>query len=128
MATTARDTGSQATRWRPKTDRRTVGISLMGSAEADAAVELTREEYPDARISFRDCYYKIERDDLLEFDMDRLSDRLGHELPTEMFLVTMTTYYGRMVRSNNKIQIFADILPDRFKDLHRAQEVARGNG
>jgi hypothetical protein len=33
-----------------------------------------------------------------------------------MFLVSMTTYYGRMVRSNSKIQIFAEILPDRFKD------------
>jgi len=27
----------------------------------------------------------------------------------------MSTYYGRMVRSNDKIQIFAEILPDRFK-------------
>jgi len=88
----------------------------MGSAEADAAVELMREDYPDAHISFRDCYYKIERDDLLEFDMDKLSDRLGHDLTTEMFLVSMSTYYGRMVRSNDKIQIFADIVPERFKD------------
>jgi MmoB/DmpM family len=115
MVTTDRETGAPAPHWTPKTGRRTVGISLMGSAEADAAVELVREEYPDAHISYRDCFYKIERDDLLEFDMDRLSDRLGHELSTEMFLVTMSTYYGRLVRSNDKIQIFADILPDRFK-------------
>jgi hypothetical protein len=47
--------------WTPKRNRRTVGICLMGSAEADAAVELMREEFPDASISFRDCYYKIER-------------------------------------------------------------------
>ena len=113
MATTAHDA---AARWVPKTGRRTVGICLMGSAEADAAVELMREDYPDAQISFRDCYYKIERDDLLEFDMDKLSDRLGHDLTTEMFLVSMSTYYGRMVRSNDKIQIFADIVPERFKD------------
>jgi hypothetical protein len=116
MATTPQQTGGRVPRWKPKADRRTVGICLMGSTEADAAVELMREEFPDARISFRDCYYKIERDDLLEFDMNRLSDRLGHELTTEMFLVTMSTYYGRMVRSNDKIQIFADILPERFKD------------
>jgi hypothetical protein len=105
-----------STRWARKADRRTVGVSLMGSAEADAAVELMRDEFPDARISFRDCYYKIERDDLLEFDMDKLSQRLGRPVTTEMFLVTMSTYYGRMDRSHDKIQIFADIQPARFKN------------
>lgn len=102
--------------WVSKPDRRTVGICLIGSDEAEAAVEYVRETYPDASVSNRACYYKIERDDLLEFDMQDLGDRLGHELTTEMFLVSMSTYYGRMVRSNDKIQIFADILPDRFKD------------
>lgn len=105
-----------APRWAPEPGRRTVGICLMGSSEADAAVELIRAEHPDARIGFRGCYYKIERDDLLEFDMEKLSDLLGRELTTEMFLVSMSTYYGRMVRSNDKIQIFADILPSRFRD------------
>lgn len=114
MATT--EDGRAATRWTPNHDRRTVGISLMGSAEADAAVELMRAEYPDARISFRDCYYKIERDDLLEFDMGKLSELLGRTVTTEMFLVTMSTYYGRMDRSTDKIQIFADIQPGRFKN------------
>lgn len=102
--------------WTPRRNRRTVGICLMGGAEADAAVELMREEFPDASISFRDCYYKIERDDLLEFDMNKLGERLGHPLTTEMFLVTMSTFYGRMDRSHDKIQIFADIQPGRFKD------------
>jgi len=48
--------------------------------------------------------------------MDKLSERLGRTVTTEMFLVTMSTYYGRMDRSNGKIQIFADIQPARFKD------------
>jgi hypothetical protein len=110
---TASETASSAPRW--KRDRRTVGISLMGSAETDAALEYLRAEYPDAMISFRDCYYKIERDDFLEFDMAMISEFLGHALTTEMFLVNLSTYYGRMDRSNDKIQIFADIQPGRFK-------------
>lgn len=96
--------------------RRTVGLSLMAGEETEAALEWVQEAFPDTRIKFRDCYYKIERDDVLEFDMPAISERLGRELTTEMFLVSMSTYYGRMVRSNDKIQIFADILPDRFKD------------
>jgi hypothetical protein len=96
--------------------RRTVGLSLMAGEETEAALEWIKEAYPDTRIKFRDCYYKVERDDVLEFDMPAISERLGRELTTEMFLVSMSTYYGRMVRSNDKIQIFAEILPDRFRD------------
>ena len=104
--------------WKRSADgpRRTVGMSLMAGEETEAALELIRQAYPDTRIKFRECYYKVERDDVLEFDMPAISERLGRELTTEMFLVSMSTYYGRMVRSNDKIQIFADILPDRFKD------------
>lgn len=96
--------------------RRTVGMSLMAGEETEAALEWIRRAYPDTNIKFRDCYYKVERDDVLEFDMPAISEQLGRELTTEMFLVSMSTYYGRMVRSNDKIQIFAEMLPDRFKD------------
>jgi MmoB/DmpM family len=96
--------------------RRTVGMSLMAGEETEAALEWIRQAHPDTRIKFRDCYYKVERDDVLEFDMAAISEQLGRELTTEMFLVSMSTYYGRMVRSNDKIQVFADILPERFKD------------
>jgi propane monooxygenase coupling protein len=96
--------------------RRSVGISLMGGEEADAAMTYMRREFPDARITDRDCYFKIERDDVLDFDMAEISEILGRPLTTEMFLVSMSTYYGRMVRSNDKIQIFAEILPERFRD------------
>ena len=106
------------TAWKQSADgpRRTVGISLMAGEETEAALEWMQEAYPDTKIKFRDCYYKVERDDVLEFDMSAISELLGREMTTEMFLVSMSTYYGRMVRSNDKIQIFAEILPDRFRD------------
>jgi len=88
----------------------------MAGEETEAALEWIQEAYPDTRIKDRDCYYKVERDDVLEFDLPAISEQLGRELSTEMFLVSMSTYYGRMVRSNDKIQIFAEILPDRFKE------------
>jgi hypothetical protein len=99
----------------------TVGISLMRSAETEAAVELVRDELPDARISFRDCFYKIERAGLIEFDMEKLGERVGREIGTDLFLVNLSSYYGRMVVSDGKIQIFAEILPERFTDLDSAK-------
>lgn len=96
--------------------RDTIGISLIGSAETAAAVELVRERFPDARITDNDCFYKVERDHILAFDMDELSNRLGRHLTVHDFLVNMTSYYGRIVVNDGVVEIHAEILPDRFKD------------
>lgn len=96
--------------------RDTVGISLIASAETEAAVEYLRDNVDDVKIDFRDVFYKIERDGLLEFPMDEISEYLGHDLDTDVFLVNMSTYYGRIVVSDGKVQIFADIQPERFRD------------
>jgi propane monooxygenase coupling protein len=93
-----------------------VGISLMASAETEAAVEYLRERVPDATISFRDCYYKIERPGVLAFDMDEIADHLGRALDTSIFLVNMSSYYGRIVVSDRKVEIFSEIVPERFRD------------
>lgn len=97
-------------------ERDTVGISLIGSEEARAAVELVRDEMPDAKIGDHDCYYKIERDGLLEFDMEQLSERLGRKITVHDFLVNMTSYYGRIVVQDGLLRIHSEILPERFRD------------
>lgn len=96
--------------------RDVVGISLIGSAETTAAVEMVADEMPDATISDNDCYYKIEREGLLSFSMAELSERLGRDYTVHDFLVNMTSYYGRIVVSDASVDIYADILPERFRD------------
>jgi propane monooxygenase coupling protein len=100
----------------PRQARTRVGISLMTSAETEATVDLIRDEMPDAVVRFRDCYYKIERDGELDFDMARLGDRLGRDIDTDTFLVNMSSYYGRIVVSDDHVAIYSDIRPDRFRD------------
>jgi alkene monooxygenase coupling protein len=97
-------------------ERDTVGISLIVSEEANTAVDMVRAEMPDARVDDHDCYYKIERDGILEFDMANLSERLGREVTVHDFLVNMTSYYGRIVVQDGLVQIYAEILPERFRD------------
>ena len=46
--------------------------------------------------------------------MDKLSERLGRPYDTDLFLVNMSTYYGRMVVSDGMIRIHSDIAPARF--------------
>jgi propane monooxygenase coupling protein len=96
--------------------RTTIGISLIGGEEAKAAVELIRDEVPNAKIVDHDCYYKIEHDELLEFDMAKLSERLGRQIKVHDFLVCMASYYGRIVVQEDSIQIHSEILPERFRD------------
>lgn len=93
-----------------------VGISLTSSSDTEAAIEHIKETQPDAKIDFRDCFYKIERQDQLSFDMRELSDIAGREIDTDIFLVNMASYYGRIVVGDGRVDIYADIKPARFLD------------
>jgi propane monooxygenase coupling protein len=93
-----------------------VGISLMVSPETEAAIEYVRATMPNAIIDFRDVFYKIERDGNLTFNMREISDYLGRELDTGLFLVSMSSYYGRIVVSDDSVEILSEIVPNRFRD------------
>ena len=93
----------------PAPAKNTVGISLMASAETEAAIEYLRETAPDATISARDCFYKIERPELLVFDLHAIAERLGRPLDTDLFLVNMSSYYGRIIVEPGKVGIYAEI-------------------
>ncbi len=95
--------------------RATIGISLMGSEETHAALALVRAEMPDAKITDNDCFYKIEREGLIELDMAQLGELLGRPITVPEFLVNMSSYYGRIVINDGVLQIHSDILPARFR-------------
>jgi len=96
--------------------RDTVGISLIGSEETTAAIEMVREQMPEAKITDNDCYYKVEAEGLLRFDMEELGDRVGRAFTVQDFLVNMTSYYGRIVINDGVVEIHSEILPERFRD------------
>lgn len=96
--------------------RNTVGISLIGSEETRAAVEMVAETMPDAKITDNDIYFKVDREGMLRFDMVELGDRIGREYTVHDFLVNMTSYYGRIVVNDGVVEIHSEILPDRFRD------------
>jgi hypothetical protein len=93
-----------------------VGISFMASSDTEAIVEVTRERYPDATIDFRDCFYKVEREGSLNWSMNEVGERLGRPYDTDLFLVNMSSYYGRIVISDERVLLSSRIVPDRFRD------------
>ena len=94
--------------------REMIGITLMTSADTEAAVELIREEQPDARVRFRDVSYKIEREGVPRVPTwTRSLSTSGASIDTDIFLVSMSSYYGRIVVSDGKVEHLLGIVrPD----------------
>ena len=90
--------------------RDTVGLVLMGSEEADVAVEMLREEHPNLRITKTNCYWMIEGEGKIEVDVTAVGERLGRDLDVPTFLVVMSSYYGRAQVTENTFGVYADML------------------
>ena len=90
--------------------RDTVGLVLMGSEEADVAVELLREERPDLRISKTNCHYIIEGEGKIEVDVTEVGERLGRALDVPSFLVVMSSYYGRAQVNEHTFGVYSEML------------------
>jgi hypothetical protein len=90
--------------------RNTVGLVLMGSEEADVAVEMLREERPDLRITKTNCYYMIEGEEKIEINVTEVGERLGRALDVPSFLVVMSSYYGRAQVDEQKFGVYAEML------------------
>ena len=100
----------------PTTGRDVVGISLMGGPDAEASVQYVRETYPDVSVSDRGSFYKIERAGQLGFDMAEISAIAGRIIDPDIFLVSMSSYYGRIDVSGDRVDIYSQIKPTRFAD------------
>ena len=90
--------------------RDTVGLVLMGSEEADVAVEMLREEHPNLRITKTNCYWMIEGEGKIEVDVTGVGERLGRDLDVPTFLVVMSSYYGRAQVTENTFGVYAEML------------------
>jgi hypothetical protein len=90
--------------------RETVGLVLMGSEEADATVEMLREEQPALRITKTNCYWMIEGEGKIEVDISAIGERLGRDLDMPTFLVVMTSYYGRAQVTDYTFGVYSEML------------------
>jgi propane monooxygenase coupling protein len=86
--------------------QRKAGATLMKCADAEVALEYIRETNPAATITFRDVYYKIECAGPLKFDMAALSEIAGHEVDTDLFLVNLSSFYGRIVVNDDSVELY----------------------
>lgn len=75
--------------------RRTIGLVLMKSEEAQATVHYVHEECPQIRVQDRGTFFLLETEGTIRIPLAEVEEYLGKPLTMSRFLVCMSSYYGR---------------------------------
>lgn len=89
--------------------RRTIGLVLMKSEEAQATVHYVTEECPQIRVQDRGTFYLLETEGTIRIPLAEVEEYLGKPLSMSRFLVCMTSYYGRAHVEDDAFVVTADM-------------------
>jgi propane monooxygenase coupling protein len=85
------------------------GVTLSAGVEGNAIAELMSKK-PGVKITHYPAIIRIDGEKMLEFDMEEIGAALGYD-PGEYgvydFEVETSTHYGRQVRFDDKVLLFA---------------------
>jgi len=84
-----------------------VGIVMSRSEEGDAVAAALRDK-PGVEVIKQPSFWDIRAPDRLEIDYDEVSEELGFEIDGYTIQHEMSTHYGRMVTTDDKLMLFAD--------------------
>jgi len=95
-----------------------VGISLMAGEEADAIVDILREELGDRlRVNDHLTYVKLETDaGRLEVFFDEVGQALGRPFTLGDFQVIFASYYGRPQVFDHKMGVYSSMTAGVIRD------------
>ena len=88
-----------------------VGISIFAGEEADAIIELLREELGD-ELRVKDCltYKKLETGTgRIEVKFDDVAEILGHRFSMSDFQAVFASYYGRPSLLDDRMVVSTDM-------------------
>lgn len=88
---------------------RLVGLVLMKGEHADATIDVLEADYPEVRVIDHGTYYKLESDDEIFIDMDRVGQELGRPLTLSQWLVTMVSFVGRAAPGADFFKVTAEM-------------------
>ena len=85
------------------------GVTLSASVEGNAIAEVMSKK-PGVKVTRYPAIIRVDGEKMLEFDMDEIGAALGYE-PGEYgvydFEIETSTHYGRQVRLDDKVLLFA---------------------
>ena len=86
------------------------GVTMSASVEGNVIADIMSKK-PGVKITRFPAIIRIDSDRMLEFNMDEIGNALGYE-PGEYsvydFEVETSTHYGRQVRLDDKVLLFAN--------------------
>ncbi len=102
---------TEGTEQRFKNDRTSsgrCGVTLSAGVEGNIIAELMGEKEGVEVVKYP-AMIRIDANDKLEFVMEEIADALGEEdFTTNDFEIETSTHYGRMVRLDDRVLLFAN--------------------
>lgn len=87
-----------------------VVLVLMKSPEADATLDVLREDHPDIVIEDRQTYWHLEHEKEIRIDLERVGDELGESIELNEWLVIMSTFVGRVETEPGSFRVTTEML------------------
>jgi len=84
-----------------------VGIALGRSVEGDALAE-AMAEVEGVEVVAQHTYWEIKARARMRLDFDELSDATGLDVDSGLIQILMSTYYGRIVNTDDAILLIHD--------------------
>jgi propane monooxygenase coupling protein len=91
-----------------RTSSNKCGVTMSSGVEGNTVAEVM-EGKPGVKVSRFPAMLRIDGENMLESDMAELAEALGVEdFSPEDFEIETSTHYGRMVRLDDKVLLFAN--------------------
>ena len=85
------------------------GVTMNDSVEARAIAELMSTK-PGITVTYMPTMIRIDGHGQIEFRMDEIAEELGREMTVQLFEISTSTHYGRMVTiDENVVILFGDM-------------------
>jgi propane monooxygenase coupling protein len=84
-----------------------VGIAIARSVEGDALADAMRD-VEGVEVVRQQTYWEIKARARMRMDFEQLSEETGLDVDSELIQVLMSTYYGRIVNTDDAILLFHD--------------------
>ncbi len=91
-----------------RTSSNRCGVTMSSGVEGNTVAEVMGEK-PGVEIHKFPAMIRIDGEKMLEFDLEEIAEALGEEEFTpEDFEIETSTHYGRMVRLDDRVLLFAN--------------------
>ena len=84
-----------------------VGITIARSVDGDALAEAMKD-VEGVEVVPQHSYWEIKARERLRLDFEQLSEETRLDVDSELIQVLMSTYYGRIVNTDDAILLFHD--------------------